>query len=353
MLFFGFAYPIVPFWGDDWQMMSTYGSLKPTMYSWIPARLLPPMIQTGMGIISVYVIMPLSGLDFIDSIILMSAITLSVVYTLLSIILYRLILSFGASKWLGLCITSIFIISGFCMMKAHSMPLLLPADLQAEGMGYIFTLISFYIIPNVLNLALLCIVCYLLALRLNLVQKPITIAPQPLWILTGGGVVILYLAQFSIISASLILASFCGISLFVEYCYFIAKDTKHFYRLFSFLKTLGLYGLICLVCLLMWCVAAYYDIHSGRAEYCGAFNLSFGISYMYNSLKLLRTGFLTLFILAGIGILIKAYKDSSLRPFILMCVYILLVSKCGAKFHLISGLFLSMLWLMCVACHTL
>ncbi|WP_300451088.1 hypothetical protein [uncultured Helicobacter sp.] len=169
----------------------------------------------------------------------------------------------------------------------------------------------------------------------------------------GGGVVILYLAQFSIISASLILASFCGISLFVEYCYFIAKDTKHFYRLFSFLKTLGLYGLICLVCLLMWCVAAYYDIHSGRAEYCGAFNLSFGISYMYNSLKLLRTGFLTLFILAGIGILIKAYKDSSLRPFILMCVYILLVSKCGAKFHLISGLFLSMLWLMCVACHTL
>lgn len=54
-------------------------------------------------------------------------------------------------------------------------------------MGYIFTLISFYIIPNVLNLALLGIVCYVLALRLNLVQKPIIIAPQPLWILTGGG----------------------------------------------------------------------------------------------------------------------------------------------------------------------
>lgn len=100
-----------------------------------------------------------------------------------------------------------------------------------------------------------------------------------------------------------------------------------------------------------------YGIHSGRAEYCWAFLTSLLVSHiMYNSLKLLRTGFFIFFILAGIAILIKTYK-STLRPFILtlflwiislLCVYTLLVSKCRAKFYLISGLFLSMLWLMCI-----
>ena len=84
MLFFGCAYPIVPFWGDDWQIMSAYGSLKPIASSWIPARLLPPIIQTAMGIVSAYIVMPLSGLDFVDSITLTSAVTLSSVFTTLS-----------------------------------------------------------------------------------------------------------------------------------------------------------------------------------------------------------------------------------------------------------------------------
>ncbi|WP_289181050.1 hypothetical protein, partial [Helicobacter japonicus] len=352
MLFFGCAYPIVPFWGDDWQIMSAYGSLKPIASSWIPARLLPPIIQTAMGIVSAYIVMPLSGLDFVDSITLTSAVTLSSVFTTLSYAIYRLMLTLTQTISLALFITSIFIMGGFCATKTQVMPLFLPADLQAEGMGYIFTLISFYIIPNALNLALLCGLFYYQYTHSLLIRKPYI---KEIWLLAGGGVIILYLAQFSMTSASLILSSYCGVSLFVELFYFFILHKNRI--LFHFIRNNFAYIVGLVLCVTFWCIAAIFDMHSGRAQYCGDFNLSFGASYTYSSLKFMRSGFYTLFVLTLIGIVIKAYKDKSLRKWLfihilwLICLivaYVLLVSKCGAKYYLMSGLLMCILWIMCV-----
>ncbi|STQ86802.1 hypothetical protein LS73_008740 [Helicobacter muridarum] len=351
MLFFSYAYPIVPFWGDDWQMISAYGSLRPAN-SWIPARVLPPFIQTAMGVVSAYVVMPLSGLDFVDAITLTSAITLSIVFTALSYVIYRLMLTITQNLSLALFITSVFIMGGFCATRAQVMPLFLPADVQAEGMGYIFTLISFYIIPNVLNLSLLCgLFCYQYTYLCK--RKFYT---KEMWLLAGVGAIILYLAQFSITSASLILSSYCGASLFVELYYFF-KFHKNKISFSAYIRDNYTYFYGLLFCVTLWCIAAICDINSGRAQACGDFNLVFGASYTYSNLKFMRIGFYILFALVFIGIVIKAYKDKTLRKFIsiqilwLICLisaYTLIVSKCGAKYYLMSGLLICILWVMCV-----
>lgn len=278
MCFFTLIYPIVPFWGDDWVLLSAYGSLKPVAYSWIPARLLPPYIHTGIGIFSVYVLMPLFGLDFVDSLTLGSALVLSTGLCVLCFCVYCLLGAITQSRALGLFLISIFVVGGFCATKASVMPLFLPADLEAEGMGYILTLIGFYILPNALNLCLLCLVVYLQAVRMGLAKAPqfMQKPSSSLYLLAGGGITLLYLAQFSITSASLLLACFCGVSLCIELLLFILfKRAKMGFGHFL-LYDLGLYGLICFICVILWIVAAYYDMHSGRAEYCGSFSLSFG-----------------------------------------------------------------------------
>ena len=127
--------------------------------------------------------------------------------------------------------------------------------------------------------------------------------------------------------------------------------------LFHFIRNNFAYIVGLVLCVTFWCIAAIFDMHSGRAQYCGDFNLSFGASYTYSSLKFMRSGFYTLFVLTLIGIVIKAYKDKSLRKWLfihilwLICLivaYVLLVSKCGAKYYLMSGLLMCILWIMCV-----
>lgn len=163
MLFFGYMYPIVPFWGDDWQFLSNYGSLKVYPHSWIPARLLPPILHTSIGIFAAYIIAPLSGLDFIDSISIACAIYASFALLILLFLVYKLSFYIIKSKASALLISSFFLLGAFAMMKPHFMPPILSADLNAEGMGYLLTILCFYILPNLLNIGL--IVCILIAIH--------------------------------------------------------------------------------------------------------------------------------------------------------------------------------------------
>ena len=155
LLFFGYAYPTLPFWIDDWANLGYYGSLEPGADGWIPARILPKLIHSGLGVLCAYVFMPLSGLDFVDAMVYTCAFVLSASTLAVCYLLYRLSLLITRHQILALFSTSSFVIIGFCASKASFMPLFLPADLQEEGVGYTLTLTAFYIIPNLLNLALL------------------------------------------------------------------------------------------------------------------------------------------------------------------------------------------------------
>ena len=359
LLFFGYGYPTLPFWGDDWQYLSIYGTMKPGDNGWIPDRILPLLAHAGLGVLCAYVFMPLSGLDFIDAMVYTCAFVLSASTLALCYLLYRLSLLITRHQILALFSTSSFVIIGFCASKASYMPLFLPADLQAEGLGYTLTLTAFYIIPNLLNLALLTLLmryqfAQILRPSEQVLPKSFDSTTRAL-IIGGGGGVTLYLAQFSMTSSALILSSYCGISLLFATLARI-KQHKSLSPL-ALIKSLDFYALCLALCVGLFLIAVWYGLNGGRGSYCSGYDFSFGISYAIKHLKSFRAGFWVLFIVLALCVLALAFRHRELRGVIVAQIlwlailtlgYTGIVSSCGAKHYLMSGLLLSVALTACV-----
>ena len=358
LLFFGYGYPTLPFWGDDWQYLSIYGTMKPGDNGWIPDRILPLLAYAGLGVLCAYVFMPLSGLDFIDAMVYTCAFVLSASTLALCYLLYRLSLLITRHQILALFSTSSFVIIGFCASKASYMPLFLPADLQAEGLGYTLTLTAFYIIPNLLNLALLTLLmryqfAQILCPSEQALYKSFDSATRTLTI--GAGGVALYLSQFSMTSSALILSSYCGISLLFAT---LAKIWQHkSLSPLALIKSLDFYALCLALCVGLFLIAVWYGLNGGRGSYCSGYDFGFGISYAIKHLKSFRAGFWVLFIVLALCVLALAFRYRELRGIIaahilwlaiLVIGYIGIVSSCGAKHYLMSGLLLSVALTACV-----
>ncbi|WP_210670601.1 hypothetical protein, partial [Helicobacter canis] len=359
LLFFGYAYPTLPFWGDDWQYLSIYGTMKPGDNGWIPDRILPLLAHAGLGVLCAYVFMPLSGLDFIDAMVYTCAFVLSASTLALCYLLYRLSLLITRHQILALFSTSSFVIIGFCASKASYMPLFLPADLQAEGLGYTLTLTAFYIIPNLLNLALLTLLMRYQFAQILCPSKQYAHACKSFdpttHALIGIGALALYLSQFSMTSSALILSSYCGISLLFAT---LAKIKQHkSLSPLALIKSLDFYALCLALCVGLFLIAVWYGLNGGRGSYCSGYDFGFGISYAIKHLKSFRAGFWVLFIVLALCVLALAFRHRELRGIIaahilwlaiLMIGYIGIVSSCGAKHYLMSGLLLSVALTACV-----
>ncbi|WP_299325992.1 hypothetical protein [uncultured Helicobacter sp.] len=358
LLFFGYAYPTLPFWGDDWQYLSVYGTMKPGDNGWIPDRILPLLAHAGLGVLCAYVFMPLSGLDFVDAMVYTCAFVLSASTLAVCYLLYRLSLLITRHQILALFSTSSFVIIGFCASKASFMPLFLPADLQEEGVGYTLTLTAFYIIPNLLNLALLTLLMryqFAQILRPSEQVLPKSFDSTTRALIIGGGGVTLYLAQFSMTSSALILSSYCGVALLFAT---LARLQQHkSLAPLVLIKSLGFYGLVLALCVGLFLVAVWYGLHGGRGSYCGGYDFGFGISYAIKHLKSFRAGFWVLFITLTLFVVYLAFRHKELRGIIaahilwlaiLTIGYVGIVSSCGAKHYLMSGLLLSVAITACV-----
>ena len=359
LLFFGYGYPTLPFWGDDWQYLSIYGTMKPGDNGWIPDRILPLLAHAGLGVLCAYVFMPLSGLDFIDAMVYTCAFVLSASTLALCYLLYRLSLLITRHQILALFSTSSFVIIGFCASKASYMPLFLPADLQAEGLGYTLTLTAFYIIPNLLNLALLTLLMRYQFAQILCPSKQYSHACKSLdpttHALIGIGALALYLSQFSMTSSALILSSYCGISLLFAT---LARIKQHkSLNPLALMKSLDFYALCLALCVGLFLIAVWYGLNGGRGSYCSGYDFGFGISYAIKHLKSFRAGFWVLFIVLALCVLALAFRHRELRGIIvaqilwlaiLMIGYIGIVSSCGAKHYLMSGLLLSVALTACV-----
>lgn len=157
-------------------------------------------------------------------------------------------------------------------------------------------------------------------------------------------------------SASVLLASFAGCVLLTR-TFATYREHKSF---IAVLKTRTFFDLCLLVIIILWAIALWQMIHSGRAQYCASFDLTRGIAYLDTTLKGIRGGFLWLFGAAYILSLLGAFFIKSpqhrLALFALIlwipCLvvfYTLTTSKCGATWYLMSGLFMAMLVFMVVA----
>ncbi|TLD97478.1 hypothetical protein LS71_001635 [Helicobacter jaachi] len=183
LLFYGYMYPVVVFWGDDWQMLSGEPSLRPKPHSWIPARILPVYLQSFIGSFGNYIITPIVSLftpiSFLDSISLSVALICASAFSALNFALYILTRALTQRHIFSLLCPTLFTLGIFVAMRAHLMPLAYPADLEAEGMGYVLTVMCFYTLPYILNL---CLVIFFLLVFLGFVTQR-----QLVVFINGGG----------------------------------------------------------------------------------------------------------------------------------------------------------------------
>ncbi|TLD97477.1 hypothetical protein LS71_001630 [Helicobacter jaachi] len=133
--------------------------------------------------------------------------------------------------------------------------------------------------------------------------------------------------------------------------------TKHFATFLSTFKHFGALEYTLLAIIALWVSAAILDMGSGRAQYCGDFHLSNGLAYATHSLQSTTSGFKILCLLCFAIALFVAFRDKKYRVLLyggviwlvlMLIFYTLVVSKCGAKYYLMSGFYLSVLCVMCV-----
>ena len=229
------------------------------------------------------------------------------------------------------------------------MPLLLPADLNAQGMGYLLTMVCFYTLPYLVNLGLVVvIITFLITKQSQLSSRSII----------GGGAAatIVYLAIFSMESASVLLASFAGCVLLSR----VFTAYREHKSLVAALKTRTFFDLCLVAIIILWAIALWQMIHSGRAGYCASFELTRGIAYLDTTLKGIRVGFVQLFVAVYILSLFGAFWIKNPRHRLtllslhlwivcLVVFYTLTTSKCGATWYLMSGLLMAMLVFMAIS----
>lgn len=140
-------------------------------------------------------------------------------------------------------------------------------------------------------------------------------------------------------SAAFILACYAGVNLFIK---IILAIKNRAFRI-AFIDILFSWILI------LWIIALVYAMKSGRADYCGNFDIMSGIAYLKTTFKSIRGGFWTLFFVVLFFTLFdKSFRNIALYGILWICIIIifftLTVSRCGATWYLMSGIFLAMLF---------
>ena len=113
------------------------------------------------------------------------------------------------------------------------------------------------------------------------------------------------------------------------------------------------FDILLMLVIVLWAYALYLSLKSGRADYCGSFDIMSGLSYLKATFKSVRGAFFTLFFVAVAFALCSArfriiVLGGILWIVVIIVFYTLTVSRCGATWYLMSGLFLSMLCVLSV-----
>lgn len=157
-------------------------------------------------------------------------------------------------------------------------------------------------------------------------------------------------------SASVILASYAGCVL----CYRLLSAYREHKTITGTLKVCGIFEIYLVYIIILWAIALWQMMHSGRAGYCADFELTRGIAYLHTTLQNIRGGFVQLFGISYILALFGAFwfKNTQYRFLLstltlwivsLVVFYTLTTSKCGATWYLMSGLCMAMLVFMVIS----
>lgn len=245
-VWFSSVHPLVVYDGDDWTYIGYVRRALPLWKAWNPARVFPEVFMPLCGSIAAYIVYPICG-DYLFSITLVSAFALSVFVTLyvhaFCLMLKRL---FNLNALTVAFLSGLFFVMHFLLFRSGE-----------QDNPYMFKCLDlaceyFYIIPLLLNCTLV----------MHMMSNPNFGTGQKSVDLRGVLYVVLYLAVFSNLVASGILAVYSGSCLLVT----LRKSVTHLKTFFEYLrKTGGMHITI----LALWLISAVFELNGGRAENVG------------------------------------------------------------------------------------
>lgn len=325
-IFFQGAHPVVPWDGDDWGTLNSYSRHAfPSWGTWNPSRIFPEVFGPITGYFAAYVVYPLQG-DYVQSISLCISLLLATATTVFFYTLCRVF--FTLSKKEGI---SIF--TGLLVMVLYFLIFKSKADNNFYMLwSYNLCTVFYYVLPNLINSAL---VCYFIDKRLNNQNIQLTENTIVKYSLL---VFVLYYACFSILWGSSILAAF----IFYEIVFgIVARKFSGYWN--EILKYNKVYLFIILL-FFTYCVFEFFGGRSELLQKTQSAGLSASITQFMLLAKQTEVLFLGFCVLALVAAVVVRFRTKETSPAIqlvirsLVCMvsltvfYILATVKAGPEF---------------------
>ncbi len=243
-VFFTNVYPLIIYDADDWTYIAAPRSFIPLIHAWNPARVLPETLMPMCGSIAAYIIYPITH-NYLNSLTIVNAFMVAL-FISLYIYFFTKMLSqvFSLKNISAVLISILFLLFHFIIFLAAL------ENNQHMFLAQNVTCYFFYLIPNLLNFIL---VFMFMGNKINYSLD----FSNPLKL--GVLLLAIYAAIFSNLYCSIVLASFAGSQILINFF----QEIKTKFNLPEFIKKYFLlWGIIG-----SFIISALFELTGGRAGF--------------------------------------------------------------------------------------
>lgn len=250
-VFFYRTAPFIPFIHDDWVYFAVSRSFLPASTAWNPARVLPELMEPLTGQVAAFLVMPLTG-DYLEAVRLTTSALAALCIVCLCAALERFLRKFTGSRAYSLSSALLFLGMAFCLFKIGNNSFYL-------FYNWALMIFFFYSIPNFFNSILVILFLYIQYSGSKFLAEH--------KYRLGFIVVFIYLAQFSMTTASLISAVMAGILLVIRMA--LRPEQGVLQKIYSSLRHPEPLDILLWFTLLCWVSAAVLDMRGARYAWYG------------------------------------------------------------------------------------
>ena len=244
-VFFTNVYPLIIYDADDWTYISAQRVFLPIIHAWNPARVFPETLMPLCGSIAAYIIYPITH-DYLGSLTIVNAFTVALFISLYIYFFAKMISQvFSLKNIQSVLISILFLLMHFLLFRS-----------SLQGNQHMFlaqdvTCYFYYLIPNLLNFIIVFIFIGNKNIKYDLnFSNPLKF---------GTLLLILYVAIFSNLYCSIILAAYAGSCILINFF----KEFKTKFKIKEFIKkNFLLFGIIG-----AFILSALFELTGGRSSF--------------------------------------------------------------------------------------
>lgn len=290
LVFFLGYYPLTVNNLDDWTYLRFGRPAVPQAAQWNPARVLPEILMPACAQLAVWLVMPLTG-DYLLAMSLVFSVVLCLFITVYVLLFARLLMRvMKIEAPMAALLSVLFLVFHF----RSWMSVWIPSQhlFYSEGL----TTTYYYTIPALLNI--------MLVLMMEAAQNRVVSCDRP--IAGGMMILLLYLAVFSNLYSSVIIAVYCGVSVVFSFVKKLREKTSLCAWLKRCVLQIGVLG--------MWFVSMFFELFGSRADSMGASGSLFArikhtISVLLMEVERMEdTVFWLTFLMIAAGIVLLAFS---------------------------------------------